>query len=252
MLPNIWFIESYSLMMVLGIGLAFLFMELYFRKHLKVSGSKLYYIEICLLGAVLFGLIGAYLFQNVYNFIEDPSSYHWEWSLTFYGGVICGAGGFFLLWFLYGTKHYSEGLSRLIIVAPGCITAAHSIGRIGCFMAGCCYGKETTAWYGIQFPEMTHKVIPTNLFEAIFLMILSAVLLYLAFKKDYKNTFPIYFISYGIWRFLIEYVRGDHRGNFIPGISPSQFWSLLLIIAGVAWFVFVIVFKKKSKNTAQN
>ena len=55
----------------------------------------------------------------------------------------------------------------------------------------------------------------------------------------------VYLISYGIWRFVIEYFRGDYRGSLIPGLSPSQFWSIVMVIGGVAIFFLYKYFDPK-------
>ena len=58
----------------------------------------------------------------------------------------------------------------------------------------------------------------------------------------------IYLLSYGIFRFLIEFLRGDHRGIFIPGISPSQFWAILFFLGGVVYLILLLVQKKRAKE----
>ena len=96
------------------------------------------------------------------------------------------------------------------------IVIAHSLGRVGCFLAGCCYGKETTSILGVTFPKGStayflygpnHNVLPTQLFEAIFLFILFIILFFMK-----KNQFITYLFSYGIFRFILEFFRGDNRG----------------------------------------
>jgi phosphatidylglycerol:prolipoprotein diacylglycerol transferase len=61
----------------------------------------------------------------------------------------------------------------------------------------------------------------------------------------------VYLIGYGIWRFLIEFVRDDDRGQFIPGLTPSQFWSILMVIGGVAFFFLYRYFDKKIQEKKQ-
>ena len=58
----------------------------------------------------------------------------------------------------------------------------------------------------------------------------------LLFKFKFKYNMSLYLVSYGIWRFVIEYFRADYRGDFIPGLSPSQFWSIVMVLLGVAIF----------------
>ena len=84
--------------------------------------------------------------------------------------------------------------------------------------------------------------------QAIFLFVLSAVLILLLFKFKSKDTMAIYLVSYGIWRFIIEYFRDDYRGSFIPGLSPSQFWSILMVIGGIAFFFIYRYFDKKIED----
>jgi phosphatidylglycerol---prolipoprotein diacylglyceryl transferase len=245
-LPNIGFIDSYALFIGIGIVLCFVFLELYFRKRHE-DKRLLIDIEINAVIAIVVGFFSAILFQNLYNYIESPSTYTWTWALTFYGGLIGGSASFFLGYFLVLKKRYGNFFPRFAIIAPACITIAHGFGRIGCFCAGCCYGAETTSPLGMTFPGMDHKVWPTNLWEAIFLIVLSLLLLFLALKKDCVYNFPIYLLAYSVWRFVLEYFRGDHRGDFIPGLTPSQFWSIILFLIGIAYLV-VLLWQKKKQN----
>ena len=138
-------------------------------------------------------------------------------------------------------------VSNVLIIAPACITIAHGFGRIGCFFAGCCYGIETDSIWGIKFPHLNHNVYPTQLYEAIFLFILFGVLFVLAYKFKFKYTFSVYLASYGIFRFLIEFIRGDDRGAYFLGLSPSQMFSLVGIIISI---ILIVVLKKK-KNAIE-
>ena len=75
------------------------------------------------------------------------------------------------------------------------------------------------------------------------------ITLYLVLKKDFKHNLSLYLISYGIFRFLIEYVRGDDRGELVGFITPSQFWSVFMVLAGVAMiFVMNHILVKAAKN----
>jgi phosphatidylglycerol:prolipoprotein diacylglycerol transferase len=76
---------------------------------------------------------------------------------------------FILIYQFWVKKFYpNNSLLDLLPIAPPCITVAHGFGRIGCFLAGCCYGKVTDSIFGVTFPGMTHAVYPTQLFEALF------------------------------------------------------------------------------------
>ena len=136
-------------------------------------------------------------------------------------------------------------------MAPCCILIAHAFGRVGCFFAGCCYGKETDSFLGVKFPNLPNPVHPTQLYEAAFLFLLFAICFILLMKKDFKHNLTVYLIAYGIFRFFIEYLRADDRGEFIPGISPSQFWSILMVVIGVGLiFLMRWLFQKRDAELA--
>lgn len=192
------------------------------------------------------GLVFAILFQNLYDYIESPNTYQFSFSMTFIGGLIGGVATFILFNFFVVKKEDKEVFRKILVIAPCAITGAHFFGRIGCFFNGCCYGISSDSWLAVQFPQLETKVLPTQLFEALFLLILTILLGFLAFKKNFIYNFDIYLISYAIFRFLIEYIRGDDRGNFIGSLSPSQFWSIILLILGIGLiFLFNYCYDEK-------
>ena len=96
----------------------------------------------------------------------------------------------------------------------------------------------------------TGYFLPTQLYEAIFLFILFAVTSVL-FYKEIDWNFVVYLVGYGLWRFFIEYLRIDDRGVLIPGLTPSQWISIGLILAGVviAGVKIYKIIKTKKSNT---
>ena len=247
MYPTIFgFIDSYVLMIIIGVILALVVFFFYLR---KVKATRNEILDLLFVGivAVFFGVIFACLFQNLYEFIEDPKHYKFTFGLTFIGGVVGGAGTFILMYFLYYLKRHQPIMKHILVAAPASITLAHAIGRIGCFLDGCCYGKETDSWIGVKFPHLPNPVIPTQLIESGFLFFLFAILFFLAFKFSFKYTMPIYIISYSIFRFIIEFYRGDERGAFIGIFSPSQVWCMVLFVFGIG-LIFIykyFIFKEK-------
>jgi phosphatidylglycerol:prolipoprotein diacylglycerol transferase len=135
----------------------------------------------------------------------------------------------------------------MIHIAPCCIIIAHAFGRVGCAFAGCCYGKEITS--GIAMYNHGAWRIPTQLYEAFFLFVLYAVLFYLVKRKNFKYTMPIYLFVYGIFRFIIEFFRADERGTLVGAISPSQFWSIAMVVLSVViFFILKWAFDKAEKE----
>ena len=248
MYPNLLGFDdsSYLLFIVIGIIASLVVAFLYFK---KIGYSKREYIDllICSLFAIAGGLVFALLFENLYELIQDPSTYKFHFGFTFIGGLFGGVITFLLVYHLAIKKETKMSIKELLIMAPGAITIAHAFGRIGCFFAGCCYGVKTDSFIGIDFPDIGKRV-PTQLIESIFLFILCALLIYLAFKKHYKYSFVIYAISYSVFRFIIEFFRDDPRGGFIGPFSPSQIWCLIILI-GVYPLILVInrIFKNQDE-----
>lgn len=258
-------IDLYAICFIVGV-IACLIFTIIAMKKCGYSATARDTIIIIGILSIMIGLFVAVLFQAFYDFINNPSAgFKITGSMTFIGGLIGGIVSFIGLYFLYVyaiNPHLKEksffksdmnkGIWYLVRIAPISITIAHGFGRIGCCFAGCCYGKETTEWYGMWNEILHHKTVPVQLFEAIFLFVLSAVLIVLLFKFHSKDTMATYLVSYGIWRFIIEYFRADYRGNFIPGLSPSQFWSIIMVVAGIALFFIYRYFDKKIEEKEFN
>lgn len=238
----------YPLMILIGIVSALFLLEAFFKKcRLKKGTATDYEIAICISAAV--GILFSVLVQNLYDFIDDPEHFSFSFGMTFFGGLFGGVLCFFLIYWIWLRRKYPDTLPYLLTVVGAAIPLAHGWGRIGCFIAGCCYGKEVDpsspySWLGVKFVTTDAKVLPTNLFEAIYLFAIAGVLIMFVFKIRDRRSLPLYCISYGIFRFLIEFLRGDYRGSFIPGITPSQFWSILLILFGLIYFAYLCKGKK--------
>lgn len=240
----------YGMCMALGIIGCFVFLYYAFVKQNfnDEAIDKILFIGIF---ATAFGVFMAAVFQGLYDYIENPAGGYHLSSMTFQGGLIGGVSSFLIVWNLYVfviaprakskilSNNMNASLSDALPIIPIGITIAHAFGRLGCTFAGCCHGAETDAWYGIWMytSEFGHaKVVPTQLFECIFLVALTAIMAVLFFKFKFKYNFGLYAIAYGIWRFIIEFVRDDHRGSFLGVLTPSQFWSIIMVIIGIGYF----------------
>ena len=230
---------------------------------------------IAFVAAISFGLFGAVFFQAIYKAIETGKFVlNKTTGMTFYGGLIFGVGAFVAVWFGLGALWCKDGEAKkqfgaIADIAACLIPFAHGLGRIGCLTAGCCHGGLTDKWYGVTHHHVvvdgvyyeTAKVVPVQLFEALFLLALSAALCWLffvKFGKENKGRFPLlptYAIVYGIWRFLIEFARSDERGQtIISALSPSQLIAILMVAAGVAYLCIWHFTRKKSAcfNAVEN
>lgn len=202
-----------------------------------------------------FGILSAALFQGLYNYIDNPAGGFNLSGMTFIGGLIGGVVSFLGVYCLYiyviapRTKikllqnNMNGTLTDALPFIPIGISIAHAFGRLGCFFGGCCYGMEAE-WglycagsYSNGIYMQGPKVVPLQLFEMAFLIVLAVVMAVLYFKFRFNYNFGLYAIAYGVWRFGIEFARGDERGQFIgTALSPSQFWSIIMVLVGVGYF----------------
>ena len=204
-------IHMYGIMIAIGVLCAFATLFAVAKKK-SIDGKFTDFVFYNGLVSIAVGFGSAAVFQAVYDYIEDPSAgFHFNGGLTFIGGLIGGVICFLLIYAFYRRK-YTARLYQVISILPCSILIAHAFGRVGCFFAGCCYGKETDSLLGVQFPDLPNPVHPTQLYEAAFLFVMFAICLYLVIKKDFKHNLSIYLITYGIFRFFLEYLRDDHRG----------------------------------------
>ncbi|MBR6737389.1 MAG: prolipoprotein diacylglyceryl transferase [Clostridia bacterium] len=246
-------IKPYGLLIAIGLLCCFGVLFTYNKKKPvdPKFTDEVFYIGVA---AIFIGFLSATLFQSFYNYLANPEEGFSFGGMTFIGGLIGGVASFLIIYFII-RKRLSGRLLSIISMVPCCITIAHAFGRLGCLMAGCCHGEFHGAnqQFGDIYMDGTlgeGYYVPTQLYEAIFLFILFALFSYLWLKKDFKHNMSLYLVLYGIFRFIIEFFRGDDRGTLVGNIvSPSQFWSILMVILGVAlYFIFNYFWKKDKQN----
>ena len=256
----------YDIMLVVGIVTCMLAADrMGIMRKFSVKLQKV--LIVAFMVAIVFALFGAVFFQAIYEAIETGEfTINKNTGMTFYGGLIFGVAAFLAVWFGLGALWCKDGepkkkFGALADMAACLIPYGHALGRIGCLTAGCCHGGLTDKWYGVTHYHVvvdgvyyeTAKVVPVQLFEALFLLALSAILCWLffgKFGKENKGRFPllpIYVIGYGVWRFFIEFARSDERGEtIISALSPSQLIAILMILAGISYLCIWIFTRKKT------
>lgn len=239
---------SYGLMIAIGVLAAFWVMQRRAPKY-GLDKDKGFNLGVC---CALCGILGAkllYIIVELPAFIANPAL--WKnvgEGFVVYGGIIGGiAGGL-----IYCRIKKLRFVKYFDLFMPS-IALAQGFGRLGCFMAGCCYGKETTGWFHIIFPGAEAcqapagvPLIPTQLISSGANFLHFFILLWFAkkVKKD-GQVGGMYLILYSIGRFLIEGLRNDPRGAL--GIfSTSQFISLFTLALGI--LIFVIAGKKGTER----
>ena len=158
-------------------------------------------------------------------------------GLVFYGGLIGAVVGAYIY-----CRQYKMPFAPLLDIYAPLIPFVHGMGRIGCFLAGCCYGKEYHGFGSVHFPknDLVPALddvprVPVQLIEATLNFIIAFVL-YRIMKRGKMKTgqlMGIYLVYYTVIRFLMEMLRGDAIRGSIGGISTSQIISILLIPIGI-------------------
>lgn len=142
------------------------------------------------------------------------------------------------------------------------LALGNAIGRMGCFAAGCCWGKPTPTWMGVQFTEKAHEIIgvptgvallPTQLIEAGANLIIFLALLWLRKSKAFDGQIILAFMMlYSIERFAVEFWRGDPRGQ-VMGLSPAQFISAIMLPLSMIFYcvlLYLSIRKSPGEDTA--
>ncbi len=193
--------------------------------------------------------IAAFVGGKVFLFFEDIPYYldHPRKLFTGRGFVFYGSFLFAVPVMLFYFKKYKLHVYRMLDVMAITTCLVHFFGRIGCFMAGCCYGRPTDSVFGLTFTNeacyaepLGSPLHPTQLYEAGFIGLVGLVLLFLRDRRSFTGQlFLLYLMLYACGRFVIEYFRGDVQRGFVVEnlISHSQFIAILVFLAVAAIYV---------------
>ena len=229
-------LHTYGLM--IGLGFLAAYAMCYYRGKKDENGKK---AEISFMESSGVpssgGLVGTrllYYIVEIPEIIKDPSIlWNFKNGYVVYGGII---GGILVSWLYCRIKKVSF-IEYFDLVMPA-VALAQGFGRIGCFFAGCCYGKATDSWFGITFTHSDYapngvKLIPTQLISSAGDFMICLMLLAYAKRKPKKGRVAsLYLMFYGIGRFGVEFLRSDYRGS-VGFLSTSQFISIGIVAAGI-------------------
>jgi phosphatidylglycerol:prolipoprotein diacylglycerol transferase len=219
---------SYPLFMGLSWGLAYRLSQ-HFLEKLAISGKGFMGL---FWGIFLFSWIGSKAFFLAFSsggeLIQHSRSLSF-WlggGFVFYGGLIFGA--LYLLFYCLILKKFPFR-KTYILLAP--LSFGHALGRIGCFLAGCCFGVKTHLPWGVYLHGQHRH--PVQLYETVGLLFIGGIItkLMLSSRTDGRKLIVIYILSYALLRFVLEFFRGDIiRGLYIGGVSSSQLISIVLFL----------------------
>lgn len=272
-------IHSYGLMLAVG----FLLCLHLTRKQYKATGGDPDMLSDMGFGVLLTGLLGTRLL-HIFMF---PTLYSWSdplgWIALWRGGLVFqGAFLAFIFAYFFLRRRKVPFLPTVDVILPY-LPLGHAVGRLGCFLNGCCYGKVSDVPWAIRFPRVPFSldeevvggapyldhcenmglsvfsdqwslpVHPTQLYSFAGLLCLFAVMRFI-YKKNSGIagiTIPAYMVLYGILRVVIEFFRGDHNPrHFNDLLSSQQIYSIIMVIAGLA--ILAVLLRMAKKNTAKD
>lgn len=238
-------VYSYGLMIAIGVILA----GYMFTKRAAKEGYDEDSIFNLIVIAVICGVLGGkllFIITELKNIMRNPSILlNFGEGFVIYGAIILGA----LSIYIYCRKKKWNTMKVFDFIVPG-LALAQGFGRIGCFLAGCCYGAETSSFLGVVFPSNSLAptgvaLHPTQLYSAVFDFALAAFLIWYSNKDKIEgHVFSVYCIIYSIGRFFVEFLRNDPRGS-VGVLSTSQFIAMFTLMFGIAIY---IIQKKKGRG----
>lgn len=240
-------IHGYGLMIGIGVMVALLMGD-YRAKKKGLNGDLIYGLTVT---TVILGFLAArilFIITEWSDFVKNPMAFITGSGFVVYGGIIGGI----LTIFGYCKWKKMDFLAYLDLMIPS-VAIAQGFGRIGCFLAGCCYGKETDSILGVTFTHSHYapnhvKLLPSQLFMSAGDFVLGAVLLWYASKNPTKGKISmLYLMLYSIGRFLVEFTRNDNRGA-VGAFSTSQFIGIFVFIAGAILYFAVLPALEKKKT----
>lgn len=254
-------IPMYSLMLFVGIVAFVVVSVLLLEKREKTARSDVNQLLLVSAGGLVVMWASALIFNSFFHSIEKGKIV--IGGITWLGGVLGGFPATVYFIHKFCPKLRGNALFYFDLLLPG-LVLAHAFGRLGCFFGGCCFGGPTDSVFGVIFPKgsaaahlypaldgRSLPVLPTQLFEAVFegLLFIVMIVFYKKLRGRFLETFSF---SYGVFRFILEFLRGDDRGANILFLTPSQWMSLILVISAalVLFYKKGYVFKRLAQKAA--
>lgn len=253
-----WPVYSYGVLLAAAY-LAALQLAVVRARRQGLDGSKVMDLGIYLIIAALVGAKLMLVLVDFNYFVSQPAELLGlvRAGGVFYGGLIAAVG--VALWLVrrYGLPMWTTA----DLFAPG-IALGHVIGRFGCLLAGCCYGRPTGLPWAITFTDpvaaanvgtpLGIPLHPTQLYDAGAELLIMVLLLVTERKgRPFAGrTFWAYILLYGVSRFIIEFYRGDDRGTML-GMSTSQFISVVAVPLALVMLAWLRNRSRRSAATPQ-
>ncbi|MGH9474865.1 MAG: prolipoprotein diacylglyceryl transferase [Terriglobales bacterium] len=233
-------LHTYGVLVAIGF-LTGIYVARHFARRFGLDPEKIFNLAVYL---ALAAIVGAKLFlviQDFHYYVREPAALM-SWSFLesagiFYGGLV----GALVVLTLYVYRQRLRWLAVGDAVVPG-VAIGHGIGRLGCFSAGCCWGKPTTGFFGYTFHSaysnatvgvpLGVKLYPTQLMSAAGGLVIFLILWRLARHRAFEGQLTaVYLLTYGVFRFLIDFLRYyEPQAMLFHGLmTDAQFTSLCMI-----------------------
>lgn len=238
------FIPYYGFCIVMGMFFSYLTCYLLCKK-LKLDTDDLliicaYIIAMSFIGAKLLYIIVSIksinlkvVFSSLENFNQFLSS-----GFVFYGGLLGGLGALVIV----NKAHHIDVKNYFKVLVPG-LGIAHCFGRIGCSLAGCCYGKHTDGPLFFRYSKSIIAPLNENLFpvqglEAAGILVITIICIILVLKQSKTKVLYLYLFSYSLLRFILEFFRGDKERGHLLFLSTSQVISVGIILSLIGLLIY--------------
>ena len=253
MLPLIYIgsisIPSYGVCMAVGIIVACIVAHFRIKARGGTIDSLLLVAAVALAIGLCCAKISYYIFSyDIGRLISEVASGDFsgfsDAGLVYYGGLIGGIVGAYI-----AIKTSNYDFDDYVNAIVPCVPLGHAFGRVGCMLAGCCYGLHYNGVLAIHsaYIDPSETLFPIQAVESFLNIILFAVLILFAKKKrNGMITLSVYLILYSIMRFILEFFRGDLIRGVYWGFSTSQWISALLLIISV---VVIVRFQKSQQQS---
>jgi phosphatidylglycerol---prolipoprotein diacylglyceryl transferase len=226
-------VYSYGLMLVLAFTVSTFLAS---RHAVKIGRNPEHISNLCFI-ALVAGIVGARIFYVVSNFslfLHNPVEIVMlsRGGLSWFGGLLLGTGSAFV----YLKRKKMPVFETLDLIAPF-VALAHSIGRIGCLLNGCCFGRHSA--FGLYFPSHEAVLIPTQLYSSLCLLGIYIILRFLQERPHQIGViFYLYLALYSAKRFGIEFMRADSDLIFM-GLTMFQLISVVIFCISIGGLYFL-------------
>ncbi len=235
-------IYTYGFMIALGVVCGVAYMAIRGRKEVGLTFDQANNLFLLIFIAAFIGGKVFLFFENISRYLENPGSLFSGSGFVFYGSFLFAVPT--MLWYFKRNKLPTHQMLDIMAITT-CLV--HMFGRVGCFFAGCCYGKPTESFLGVIFTDpacqanpLHTPLFPTQLMEASYIFVVMAILLVIRHRKQFHGQmFLLYLILYAVGRFVLEYFRGDEiRGFVIENyVSHSQFIAFVIVLISLYYYM---------------